>query len=333
MILIGDSHRYPRRLGYAARACEYGSLAAARVPGITPSQIPTLIAWYRADQGITLGTVLLAAGTAPPAVTIAGTLAQTLGLYIQIDTAGVGGAGATFKWSVNNGSAFVATLVAANGAVVLGTTGITATFPASAYLTDNIYQATAATWGDLAPAPHNLTNVIAAQQPIIVANAVNARPGLRHNGSSLATVSAVFPTAVNTLFIPFKMISLAAGSFLICDGGGTMFGIDRSTPTTSFTSNGGANSVTVASAVANGAYAYMTVRLNGASSDIRVAGAQVATGNVGGTIPNAGLTLGALVGGGSPSNVEWPEFIAYGRALTDTECQTVEAYLKTRYAL
>lgn len=85
---------------------------------------------------------LLSAGTAPPAVTLAGV--PTLGsleLLLEIVSPGALGA-ATFQWAADNGRANVFTGPLTTGALVsLAGTGMQAVFPAGSYSADNVYTA------------------------------------------------------------------------------------------------------------------------------------------------------------------------------------------------
>jgi hypothetical protein len=100
---------------------------------------------------------LLAAGTAPPTVTLSGMpTVGSLQIVIMITTAGALGA-ALFHWSKDGGHTWTPPLVpldpvtgmpvgpdngiATASTFVLGTTGLTANFPAGTYGTDAIYRA------------------------------------------------------------------------------------------------------------------------------------------------------------------------------------------------
>jgi hypothetical protein len=123
--------------------------------------------WGRFDTGITLGATLKAVGTSPPAVTISGSVAQFVALYVKIDGAG-DETTATYRWSTDGGATFVQTArPVAGGPHALGSTGISVTFPAGTYAVDNIYRATASAWADQSLAGNNPTNAVAGQQPIV----------------------------------------------------------------------------------------------------------------------------------------------------------------------
>ena len=109
-----------------------------------------LVAWYRAENNVTLRSTLLATGTAPPAATISGNLAQTLGLQVRMES----GSSTLWRWSVNNGWDHWAggqNIPVASGIAgyALGSTGITLTFANAAFTSDNAWAATAASWGSI----------------------------------------------------------------------------------------------------------------------------------------------------------------------------------------
>jgi hypothetical protein len=154
--------------------------------------------WLRADMGITLGGTLLASGTTPPVVTITGTPTSQVGLHVEIDSV-AGGTGlgqATFKWSTNNGTSYVATGVATAASVVLGTTGVTAQFAAGPYNIDNKWDATVSAWADQSGNGNHATQATAAQQPVFSLAGYGGHPGL-HYGGGLAKGLATGAIALN----------------------------------------------------------------------------------------------------------------------------------------
>lgn len=97
---------------------------------------------WSADGGQTwsLNPVLAATGTTPPAATVSGSssLASPADLQIQITGAGALGT-AAFRWSLNAGATWSSGLTAPS--VPLPGTGLTVSFPAGVYATDNVYVA------------------------------------------------------------------------------------------------------------------------------------------------------------------------------------------------
>jgi len=102
-------------------------------------------------------SAVTAAGTTPPAVTVAGTPLGPWALVIDIVTGGLSNGTATFRFSTDGGNTWSATLTVPNGggAILLsdtaidslvganGKTGITATFANGTYNADNTYTANA----------------------------------------------------------------------------------------------------------------------------------------------------------------------------------------------
>jgi len=132
--------------------------------------------WGRTNRGITLDPTLRATGTTPPVATISaaagGSLTCQVGLHVEIDNVGAGtGLGqATYKWSSNNGTSYVATgVTTAAGPTALGTTGLAIAFAAGPYNINNKWDATAATIVDWSGLGNHATALIARQVPFSLA--------------------------------------------------------------------------------------------------------------------------------------------------------------------
>lgn len=330
--------RQGRRAGLGTtRATEYGSLA--RGSSFSPLQQPVnLVGWFRADKGITLGDTPLASGTAPPVVTLSGTLVQSLGLYIQIDGAGVLGV-ATFKWSVDNGVSFVATAVLTGASVALGTTGITAAFTVGAYLTNNIYKATVASWADQSAAGNALTQATAGQQPLFTTSGRNNKPAItventrvcwlnRANanlfGAGAYTIIQVVQSGQTSAQVSFGNTN-AAGSAGVYTGPGAnrvvthpgAFGATGGTATTNYE----------IWSLRRAAASAPTLRINRVSQALAGAGAGLV--DPGGA---AVLHLGASAAGASQWLGVFSEAILYNAAISDALLVQNEFYLSDRYA-
>jgi hypothetical protein len=83
-------------------------------------------------------TVATVPGGSPTGVTITGTPAGVYQLYFKITSTGGLGAG-QFEWSTNAGGTFVQTGRTLTSSFVLGTTGLTASFPAGTYTNGDSY--------------------------------------------------------------------------------------------------------------------------------------------------------------------------------------------------
>lgn len=158
-----------------------------------------LKAWFRGDLGITLGGTLLASGTTPPAVTITGTPTAQIGLHIEIDSVAGGTARgqATYKWSTDNGSTYVATgVLTAAGPTALGATGVSVAFAVGPYNADNKWDCTVSAWADQSGNGVHVTNATAANQPYFYTAAANGKPGIR---TVAANSQGLFRAATNVL--------------------------------------------------------------------------------------------------------------------------------------
>jgi hypothetical protein len=122
-------------------------------------------------MGIQYGATLRATGTAPPAWTISGTATRQVGLHLEIDSV-AGGTGlgqATYKWSEDNGSTYVATgVLTAAGPTALGTTGLSVAMAVGPYNIDNKWDVTVAQWNDQSGLGNHAVQATAANQPLFI---------------------------------------------------------------------------------------------------------------------------------------------------------------------
>ena len=128
-----------------------------------------LLFWLRADMGITLAGALRATGTTPPAWSITGTSATQVAPYFEIDdvSGGTDLGQAKYKWSMDNGSTFVATgVTTAAGPTALGSTGLSVTQAVGPYNIDNKWYANVSAWADQSGLGNNAVQATAARQPI-----------------------------------------------------------------------------------------------------------------------------------------------------------------------
>lgn len=144
------------------------------------SSVTCLRSW-QSDFGVTMGGTLLAAGTAPPVVTVTGTTAATTALRIEITLLGVAGV-AQFRYFSDGGTTPIASgvVTAATVALTGALAGITVAFPVGPYATDNVYTGTVSNWAD----QQNLTNAAQAtgsKQPLIIPG-LNGHAGFAFDG-------------------------------------------------------------------------------------------------------------------------------------------------------
>lgn len=301
-----------------------------------PRMLSNLAAFYRSDQGMTVGGTPLAAGTAPPAVTYTGTLTGVPGLFVQIDGAGTGAA-ATFKWGLNGSAGpFIQTGQACAAAVVLTglAAAVTVNFPNAAYLTDNTYSARLARWADLSGGGHDLIQATVGLQPLIIMNAVNGYPSVRFDtsgGNTMATGAFTLNNPMAAWMVAKSITYGTAGVKDIWLDGNTLASMVIGSVLLAGYSISSGSAITLAAAVANAAYAYIG-NIFGASGAIRVNGTQLQTGNTGASNPG-GITLGGLANGTRGSNFEVAELPVYSSTQGAADIARLESYLKARYSL
>lgn len=163
-----------------------------------------VILWLRADMGITLGGTLKAQGTSAPAWTLSGTSTTQVAPHFAIDSVAGGTAlgQATYKWSMDGGSTYVATgVTTATGPTALGTTGLLVAQAVGPYNIDNTWDATVSAWADQSGNANHATQAIASRQPVFSLSGFNGFSCLDYgsvgSGLGLATPSVTF--GVHTL--------------------------------------------------------------------------------------------------------------------------------------
>lgn len=154
------------------------ALSRGSAKTFTPASLPGLQLWLQSNLGVTVATgPTVAAGTTPPAATItgapsastaSGASAGTAMVEIDIEVPGILGT-AQFQWLLNG--VFQASGLVTAAHVALGTTGLTANFPAGTYATApsrNIYTAyaTVGAWADQSGHGRSASNGTSSQQPL-----------------------------------------------------------------------------------------------------------------------------------------------------------------------
>lgn len=198
-----------------------------------------LRAWWSFDQGLVEGvmTALVASGTVPPAATITGVPAFDFSLILAVTVSGPLGT-AKFKWSIDGGQSWVQTNVATAANVVLGTTGLTAHFPAGAYSNDNVYVASTKTASALDLSTNN--NILGQANPAnqfplttIPVPGRNPRQALLGNGTSTYLGRTMTLNSPYTIYIVGAMVDQASiRSFIGGSAGADDIFLYSNTPTT-----------------------------------------------------------------------------------------------------
>lgn len=200
--------------------------AGASSAPVTPLTLlgATLVAWYRADLGVTLvqGPVV-ATGTSPPTVTMTGTPATAANtIIITITLSGIVGV-AQFSWSLNGVTQQTGQTVVSSFS--LGATGITALFPAGTYntvSTPDVYTSvvTVSSWADQSGNGHTASQATALQQfAYLPTGGPNSRAAVAGSNANNTFMLAAIGTLAKPCWVWIvARYTSAAGNFLF-DGG------------------------------------------------------------------------------------------------------------------
>jgi hypothetical protein len=189
-----------------------------------PDSIPGLVLWLRADLGITaVMSAVVAAGTAPPAVTLTGVPSPLL--PVEIDITGTGALGVPFTWKLGGVVQATGLVTAAN--VPLGSGTLAAQFTIGAYTNDNVYTATVnvSAWADQSNQTASFVQATSANQPSFTVSGINGVPSLSF---AAASASSIATTTLGTTIMPGP----AAERFMVFQG-------TTDAPSSIFTDNGG----------------------------------------------------------------------------------------------
>lgn len=180
-------------------------------------------------------------------------------------------------------------------------------------------------WADSSAAAHNLSQATGANQPLYKTNIINGKPAVRFDGVNdfLASASGLGPYATTTIFVVTKTGVISSGTHAVAGaeqifyaaGGFKLF----------------AGAVLASGVGADATSYYLTAQFNGASSKLRVSGAQ--TSGDAGTTALTQLTVGSSSAGGNPWSGDIAEAIFYSGVLSAANITAVEAYLKAKYGL
>ena len=194
-------------------------------------------------------------------------------------------------------------------------------------------------WNDRSPNINNFSQGILFSKPLLKTGILNGQPVLRFDGVGvgdffdIAGFSGGSISTPNTVFIVMDFI---AGTFIfdnVAGGAGrTIFGYAVCVGGQfSITADGCANSVSYPVTPPTGFKLFETV-FDGGSSEIRENGLVVASGNAG-TNTWDSIRLGRGSQASPSSQVDIAEILVYNAALNNSERQSIETLLISKYAL
>lgn len=315
--------------------------AAAALHNATPFDIlggaaGGVLQWCRADLGITLGATPLASGTLPPAVTLSGTLAQALGVRIEIQTTGIRGT-ATFRWSTDNGTTWTESSVVTAATYALGTTGITANFPVGTYTNDNVYKATIATWADQSGAALDYTQATAGLQPVMLkAGGANSTQAMQFDGVDDELYNAAFDlpapgTTPTYIFAVLRQDTWTINAGIVAGSAAANVALAQQASTPNIKQSDG-SAVNENSAGTLGTWFRVEGGFQNTTGDFLKVGATSVTGAAAGNNdPAAGRAIGTRHGSTVWSALSVAELLYLNRIPTSTERTQVDNSVTARY--
>lgn len=295
----------------------------------SPLQVTSLAGWWELEFGApggAPGAATVLTGSSPPTITLTGTSTIACRVIIDIETSGARGV-ARFRWGIwhASGTRWIQQGLLTAATVELAGLGVTVNFPTGTYLNNVSYSCAMQISGarDLGPFGRHLTGN-SAFYPDFAPIAIGDKPaGLFTPTDNLRAPTLNIP-APYTILAVAQMGSNAAraiigksaagsGMLLYCNAGGT-----------SVLANDGSVQISAAATMTN-ANCFI-VRVNGASSSIRVNGTQT-----NGTLNN--VTLASFwVGSDQASGFGWDKWIrriaVFSSAISDQECRAVEAWCR-----
>ena len=327
-----------RRAGRQSRRHPMSGAGGAFVP----TQIAGLALWLRADLGVTIvqGPVV-ATGTTPPAVTMAGTPSSSTNTIVLTCTGAGTNTTATFIWTLNG---VAQTPFTAAATVVLTGTGITATFPVGAY--NNTPSAdtytsvvTVSAVADQSGSGNNCAQGTATSQPAYAATA-NAKGGPAIQ--SLYSGSPTALTGTSNLGIGTTNFTIfSVHNFTITSGnpGPLVIGA-QPTGGVALINNGGRCVQAVAvggmvdATVPASTWEKWTVQCTGGVTTLRVNGTSqtLTPNNTAFTAAPAAYSWGSAPGLGN-FNGYVVSALVYAAALTASQILQVESYISAAYGV
>lgn len=266
----------------------------------SPVGLSNLYAHYELSRELTVTEIspVTSNGTTPPTVTLSGTPNYPFQLDIAIRTAGTLGL-AKFAWSIDGGESWIERDKTTSASVVLGNTGITATFSAGTYLNDNTYTAgtIVSQINDVSGNNRHLSQSNNTKRGMSKFGTLNG--GKKHIGIKFDGVDDVYYRTM-TLTAPFTIIIVAnmnQGAIRSLIGGdiSQAIYIYSNTSTTMAINDGG----TQVAATVNMASAHVITAIFSSAGDIRVDG----TGTSSADLNDHSPTTFYL--GGDDANSQW----------------------------
>lgn len=191
-------------------------------------------------------------------------------------------------------------------------------------------------WADQSGNSNDVAQATGTNQPLWVDSAYASKPTIRFDGVDNFLQKQPFTagghTQPVTIFIVCKIPTDSGGNRMIYMAG-TVSPATRNQLYTTDTVIGmyaGAGPITVTKPTE--ALHYITSLWNGASSDTRVDGVSVVSGNAGTFTPN-GMTLASQDTGSDYADIDICEVLFYDANITGTDLANIEAYLASRWGL
>jgi hypothetical protein len=209
-------------------------------------------------------------------------------------------------------------------------TGLAAWFKADAGTSTTTDGVAVSQWNDQSSGAHNLTQATGANQPLYKAAIQNGLPGVLFDGSNDSLDSAgVAVSQPNTTFVAMKAVAVGTNGPNIVNGITTRQVIEVIFGTTNFGFYAGTSDIS-GGAADTSAHSFSAV-FNGVSSQLWKDGTSIATGNPGAN-NLSGLRLGSFNNTATGGyNGYLFEVLLYSGALSTTDRQSVEGYLRSRW--
>lgn len=211
--------------------------------------------------------------------------------------------------------------------------GLTAWFKADAGTSTTTDGAAISQWNDQSAGAHNAVQATGANQPLYKAAIQNGLPGVLFDGSN------DFMDAAGINVSQPDTIIVAVRSLITTSGHNVFDGITQ--PSGRQSIECGANATTnwgmfasadAASTTATNTSAHVLAAIfNAASSQLFLDGAALTLGGSPGPNPLTGLRIGTFVSGAGQWNGYIFEILVYSGALSATDRQSVESYLKAKW--